>query len=1236
MGLLLAGALLFAADWEADRQKQAGMDSFRDRLADLALISETIISEQVHEFDNSLLVLRDAYVADPKRFAENIRLMRSGPLADLDILVVLVDRDGYLAYTDTPNVKPHIYLGDRKYFRFFADGGKDSLYIGEPTFGRVTNRYILPLARPMYDGQGRFLGVVALSVKQDSIASFGPRLQLSRDTTVTVVNHGGAVVSRSRDFLKVLGTKIPSDLLTALLDGPEGIFLSRPTADGPERFIAHRHIHSQETPLIVYVEVPSAEMLRQFTLVRTVLVLGAGFTSLMVMGLLMVFLNGRKTSLQLVDTLRRNKAQEYETLTGTTLDGFLIVDTSARILDANDTFCKMLGYTGEEILGLSVMDIEATDSPEQIAALLRSGMKTGSDRFHSRYRRKEGSIIDVEISAQYVDGAIGRYFVFVRDITELYQAEEERKSHLRFLESLGQVDRVIKQEADLEQMLWDVVRTVFSIFDCDRAWLLFPCNPDAPSYRIPVEVSRPEFPGATVLNVDVLMSPGEAWNMREALESDGPVMYIAGTERPPTAAEMFGVQSQMIVPVYPKLGEPWMFGMHQCSFPRIWTEAEKNLFQEIARRVSDGLSNVLYLRELHENEERFRATFEQAAVGIAHVAPNGRWLRVNRKLCDIVGYQREELLRKSFQDITYHDDLDADLEHFRQVLAGETRTGSTEMRYICKDGSIVWSNLTVSMVHDASNDPAYFIAVIEDISERKQAEENLQKSEGHLRTLVQTIPDLIWLKDPDGVYLSCNQKFERFFGAGEAEVVGKTDYQFVDRELADFFREHDRKAIAAGKPTSNEEWVTFADGHRVLLETIKTPMYNDKGTLIGVLGIGRDITERKRAEEEKIKLEAQLQQAQKMDAIGQLAGGVAHDFNNMLGVILGHAEMAMDLVEPSQPLYADLEEIRKAATRSADITRQLLAFARRQTVAPQVIDLNETIEGMLKMLRRLIGEDIDLAWLPGAGLWPVKMDPSQVDQILANLCVNARGAIAGVGKITVETGNRTFDKDYCDAHAGFIFGDYVRISVSDSGCGMDKETLAHIFEPFFTTKGVGEGTGLGLAMVYGAVKQNNGFINAYSEPGRGTTFTLYLPRQAGEAGQLQRDENAGQVAGGDETVLLVEDEPTILKMTTTMLKLLGYTVLAAATPGDAIRLAGTHTGEIHLLLTDVIMPEMNGRDLAEKMLLLHPRLKCLFMSGYTSDVISRHGTLDEGVHFIQKPFVKKDLAIRVRMALEKT
>jgi CheY-like chemotaxis protein len=357
---------------------------------------------------------------------------------------------------------------------------------------------------------------------------------------------------------------------------------------------------------------------------------------------------------------------------------------------------------------------------------------------------------------------------------------------------------------------------------------------------------------------------------------------------------------------------------------------------------------------------------------------------------------------------------------------------------------------------------------------------------------------------------------------------------------------------------------------------------------------------------------------------------VAHDFNNMLGIILGYTEMALDQVDPKQPLHANLEEIRKATNRSADLTRQLLAFARKQTVAPKLLDLNETVEGTLKMLRRLIGEDIDLDWRPKTDLWPVKVDPSQIDQILANLCINARDAISGVGKLTIETGNNTFDEDYCATHAYFVPGEYVMLAVSDDGCGLDKETLVHIFEPFFTTKEFGKGTGLGLSTVYGIVKQNNGFINVYSEQGQGTAFSIYLPRHVGKADQIQRYTPVESVAHGHETILLVEDEPSILNMTTMMLERQGYTVLAASTPGEAIRMAREHAGKIHLLMTDVVMPEMNGRDLARNLLSRYPHLKRLFMSEYTANVIAHHGVLDPDVHFIQKPFSIQNLASAVR------
>ena len=383
------------------------------------------------------------------------------------------------------------------------------------------------------------------------------------------------------------------------------------------------------------------------------------------------------------------------------------------------------------------------------------------------------------------------------------------------------------------------------------------------------------------------------------------------------------------------------------------------------------------------------------------------------------------------------------------------------------------------------------------------------------------------------------------------------------------------------------------------------------------------------------RLTSQLRQAQKMESVGRLAGGVAHDFNNMLGVILGHVELAMGRIEAADPVHRDLDRIRDSAMRSADLTRQLLTFARKQIISPKVMDLNQAVDSTLIMLRRLIGENIHLVWQPGQGLWPVKMDPSQIDQILANLCVNARDAISGVGTVTIQTGRKTLDQVYCDRHPGFVPGEYVQLSVADDGAGMDQETQKNLFEPFFTTKELGKGTGLGLATVYGIVKQNNGFINVYSEPGMGAVFRIYLPRHIATDRESvpEKQDPVTPVPAGSETVLLVEDEPSILEVTKLMLESLGYEVLSADTPGRAVTLAETHEA-IHLVLTDVVMPEMNGRDLAGRLCVMHPNLKCLFMSGYTADVIAHHEVLDKGVHFLQKPFSKEELAARVRSALD--
>lgn len=528
-------------------------------------------------------------------------------------------------------------------------------------------------------------------------------------------------------------------------------------------------------------------------------------------------------------------------------------------------------------------------------------------------------------------------------------------------------------------------------------------------------------------------------------------------------------------------------------------------------------------------------------------------------------------------------------------------------------------------------------------SENRHAFEALRESEAKFRYLTENISDIVWTVDMDFNTTYVSPSIENVLGFTPDERKNQSPEEMVTPESLKLIKKRLKKEFIkeklnlAGQIRSiiTETEYYRKDGSTLWMENHVSWMRNEKGKIIGIHGVSRDITDRMQAEIEKEKLQAQLNQAQKMESVGRLAGGVAHDFNNMLSVILGHAEMIQDQLPPDSSIQSGLEEIQKAARRSTDIVSQLLAFARKQTILTKVLDLNKTVESTLMMLRRLIGEDINLSWRPGKVLWPVRVDPSQIDQILANLCVNARDAISGVGKITIETENVYLDQAYCEDHAGSIPGEYVILSVCDDGQGMDEKTKENIFEPFFTTKEVGKGTGLGLSTAYGIVKQNNGFIYAESEPSQGTCLNVYLPRYSRKLPLPSREVITEQTAGGSETILLVEDEPAILEMTKVMLECQGYSVISAATPGEAIRLASDYEGNINLLMTDVVMPEMNGRDLARNLLLIHPDLKQLFMSGYTANVIAHHGVLDEGVHFIQKPFTSKELAASLREALDR-
>jgi PAS domain S-box-containing protein len=527
------------------------------------------------------------------------------------------------------------------------------------------------------------------------------------------------------------------------------------------------------------------------------------------------------------------------------------------------------------------------------------------------------------------------------------------------------------------------------------------------------------------------------------------------------------------------------------------------------------------------------------------------------------------------------------------------------------------------VVRKGSSQHLYQVGIIQDITEREAAAESLRQSEKRWRAVFNRSPVGIVLFDRDSTIIDCNQHFTEIFGVPRQQYLG---LNLLEKLPAGEVHHVLQQALSSAEGVHRwEGWHTsFFSGKEVYLNIVSEKVSPD--LLVVVMA---DFSEQRQAVVAQEKLQAQLNQAQKMEAVGRLAGGVAHDFNNMLGVIVGRTEMLLELLPPDHALAGDLLEIHSAANRSADLTRQLLAFARKQTVIPKVLDLNQTVTEMLKILQRLIGENIDLLWQPGRDLPPIRIDPSQIDQLLANLCVNARDAISGVGTIRVITSRAPLDDSLRTMVEGPIATEYVVLTVSDDGCGMDEETLANLFEPFFTTKEVGKGTGLGLATIYGIVKQNQGAIDVSSKPGQGTTFRVFLLPHNSGVFAIADKVPAFPVQGGCETVLLVEDEPTLLAMIKRMLEKLGYAVLAAPGPEEAIILAKAQSGNIHVLLTDVVMPQMNGRDLRERICGLHPEVKTLFMSGYTADIIAHQGVVFDGLAFIQKPFSKKDLAARL-------
>ncbi len=975
--------------------------------------------------------------------------------------------------------------------------------------------------------------------------------------------------------------------------------------------------------------------------------------------------------------------------------GMISFDSDGTILDCNEKFIELMGSTREKLIGFNT----ARQSAPKMQAAIKKALAGESSVYEDAYtsvtggktsylrvvfnpvtpgespspviatledvtqRRLAEEVIERRILSltQPLEDATGVAFEDLFNLDDIQRLQDEFARATGVASIITRTDGTpITRPSNFTRLCNDIIRKT------DRGWVNC-CASDAALGRL--STSGPI--------IQTCMSGG-LWDAGAGISVGGHHIanWLVGQVRDETQTEekmrlyarRIGAAEEEFIEAFRQVP-----AMSQGRFQEI-ARALFTLANRLSATAYQNVQQARFISEIkeaqknvYESENRLRFALEGANDGLWDTNLMTGEVYISQRGYELLGYSASEM-SNTFLDwkaLIHPDDFALTCERLVAHFKRQTPILRIEHRFRMKNGEWKWILTRGKVVEWGVDKRALRLTgTLTDISERKKIEwtqmfllewdrspsggDFFQSLAGYLAEILEM--DYVRIDCLGGDKLSAQSvavysdgRFEDNIayclqGTPSGDVAGQSICCYAKEVRHQFPDDAMLREMQAESYIGTTLWDFQGRAIGLISVSSRQPLVNPDlaETILKLVAIRAAAElERRETERERLVLQSQLMQAQKMESVGRLAGGVAHDFNNMLGVILGHVEMAQDQVDPADPLFEDLTEIRKAAQRSADLTRQLLTFARKQTISPRILDLNETVEGLLKMLRRLIGEDIDLVWRPGNGLWPVKIDPSQVDQILANLTVNARDAIAGLGKISIETDNALLDEEYCADHVGIIPGSYVMLSISDDGCGMDKKVQEHIFEPFFTTKGVGQGTGLGLATTYGIVKQNEGFIYVYSESGQGATFRIYLPRHGSKASPPERQKTTEMVPQGQETILLVEDEPSILHLGKRMLEKLGYRVIAAATPGEALRLAELNSGGIHLLLTDVIMPEMNGRDLARRLLSYYPDLKRLFMSGYTANVIAHHGVLDEGVHFIQKPFSKTELSLKVREALGK-
>jgi PAS domain S-box-containing protein len=1026
-------------------------------------------------------------------------------------------------------------------------------------------------------------------------------------------------------------------------------------------------------------------------------------------------------------------------------DGAYWADTNNRFIYFNDAGCKALGYEREELIGKTVFEISPEASPEGLKRLWKGLRNQGFFSMESVHRRKDGSEYPVDLVISYVQSA-GKEFAcgFARDITERKRAEAESADRLRFETLLADLSaRFVHVPAEqIDSEIKDAQRRVCESLALD-ACSLWQVMPETPGFIPLTHIYRPS--EGSPIPAGINAGQYLPWSTQQILA--GKVIVASSLEELPVEAardcqtfSFFGIKSVLTLALSVG-GGPVVGGLaFSTRKERTWPEELVKHLRVVAELFCSALERQRAERALRESEERFRSLFENATVGIYRTTPEGRILMANKTLVRMLGYEHfDDLAARNLEVDGFEPGYPRRLFREQIEKGGEVR--GMEEAWTRLDGSEIFVRESARTIRSGDGLILYYDGIVEDITERKRAEEALRltqfsvehasdailwmDSEGQIvyvngaacRALERSREELLslsitniephfskedWQKFWNEIKLRGSMTFEtehqtkkgrvfpvevtaNYVGFGgkeysfafardisgrkqgeaehlrlvtaieqsaEAVVITNTagDIEYVNpafTRITGYSREEalgqNPRILKSGKQEASlyqQLWATILqgktwrgeisnqrkDGSLYTLQMSIAPVRGEHGEITHFIATEEDVTARKQ-------LEQQFTQAQKMEAIGRLAGGVAHDFNNLLTIINGYSELLLEKLGSEHAASGYLKEIKGAGDRAASLTRQLLAFSRRQVLAPQVLNLNVVIANLEKMLTRLIGEDIKLHTILGPSLAPVKADPGQIEQVLMNLAVNARDAMPSGGNLTIETSDVELDENYADSHPTVQPGPHVMLAVVDTGTGMTPETKARIFEPFFTTKEKGKGTGLGLATVYGIVKQSGGSIWVYSELGQGTVFKIYLPAVSElpvEKGHAKAEMGP---AFGTETILVIEDEEGVRTLVRHALESRGYKVLETDDAEEAVALCTNHEGTIHLLMTDVVMPKMSGPAVAERVTALRPGIKVLYMSGYTDDAVVRHGILTQDMPFLQKPFSPAALRKKIREVL---